>query len=171
MSKKKIISIIAGTIILTLASVGIFKYVENKNMIERREIQIAKFQSRYDEINEMTPYEHNEGLLEMLKNDLETTYKNDPYMASFMSKHTFRMIEEGYFFKTAYEDNLKLTINMIRYKTKSKKNVESIEDVKAIVDDIRYNKKDKLNCLIVKAFDTSLKNYQVYIESSIPSPY
>ena len=44
MSKKTIIAIITGTIILTLASVEIFKYVENKDMIERREINISKIQ-------------------------------------------------------------------------------------------------------------------------------
>ena len=168
MSKKKIISIIAGTIILTLASVGIFKYVENKNMIEKREIQIAKFQSRYDEINESTPYESNKWLMEDIKNsNLNTNDEVEVYLIN----HKLNMLKEGTFFKMAYEDNLKLTIDMIRYKTKSKKNVESIEDVKAIVEDIRYNKKDKLNILIVKSFDTSLKYYQVYIESSIPSPY
>jgi hypothetical protein len=78
------------------------------------------------------------------------------------------MLEKGTFFKMAYEENLNLTIDMVRYKFgSSKKNVESIEDVKVIVDDIRCNKKDKLNILIVKSFDISLKYYQVYIESSI----
>jgi hypothetical protein len=165
MSKKKIITIVTGIIIMTMASVGIFKYVEKKKEIERREIQISNFQSRYDKINESTPYESNEWLMEDIKNS--NLNKNDEVEA-YILKSKINMLEKGTFFKMAYEENLNLTIDMVRYKFgSSKKNVESIEDVKVIVDDIRCNKKDKLNILIVKSFDISLKYYQVYIESSI----
>ena len=171
MSKKTIIAIITGTIILTLASVEIFKYVENKDMIERREIQISKFQSRYNEINESTPYESNKWLMEDIKNSNSNLNINDE-VETYLLKSKINMLEKGTFFKMAYEENLNLTIDMIRYRVgSSKKDVESIEDVKVIIDDIRCNEMDKLNILIVKSFDTSLKYYQVYIESSIPSLY
>jgi len=169
MSKKIIITIITGAIILTLVSVGIFKYVENKNMIERREIQISKFQSRYNEINKSTPYESNKWLMEDIKN---SNLNINDEVEEYLLKSKINMLEKGTFFKMAYEENLNLTIDMIRYRVGfSKKDVESIEDVKVIIDDIRCNEKDKLNILIVKSFDTSLKYYQVYIESSIPSLY
>jgi hypothetical protein len=167
MSKKNIIAIVAGIIIITLA-VGIFKYVEKKKELERREIQISKFQSRYDEINDITPYENNEYLMEDIKNSNLNT--NDQVEA-YIIKSKIDMLEKGTFFKMAYEHNLNLTIDMVKYKLGSKKNIENIEDIKSIVDDIRYNKKDKLNLLIIKTFDTSLKYYQIYVEYSTSSLY
>ncbi len=153
MTKKLIIA----TIIIILSVIGGVYY---HNYIKNKEHQkhISKFESEYYEINSQSPYELNKSLLESVGN-----INTNDEVGMYIVKSKLNMIEDGYFFKTSYEDNLKLTIDMLEYKLKNiKRNQLTLDDVRKVVDDIRTKPNDRLNSLIIKTFDKSIEYYVEY---------
>lgn len=153
MTKKLIIA----TIIIILSVIGgvyYHNYIKNKE----HQRQISKFESEYYEINSQSPYELNKTLLESVGN-----INTNDEVGMYIVKSKLNMIEEGYFFKTSYEENLKLTIDMLEYKLNNiKRNQLTLDDVRKVVDDIRTKPNDRLNSLIIKTFDKSIEYYVEY---------
>lgn len=120
-------------------------------------IKTREFRNRFEQITESTPQE----LCELFNEKIKNASDNSPF-----KNYSIEMIksQQASFYKVASEQQAKLIIDVLFYKgIISKKNV-SMEKIESYVNDIRKNKKDRLDDLVVESFDLMFEYEQEKIK-------
>lgn len=67
----------------------------------------------------------------------------------------------SYFYESEGNDNIKLCVEIIKYKVDKFKKSEPIEpQIQEYVDKIMFGKKDQIDMILINAFETSVNNFQ-----------
>lgn len=148
---KKIIIISVSLILVTILGViGYNKYQEQVKIDEFNN-KLEYFQNRVKEINETVP----EDLITLFLQHVGTDelYKN---WDTDMINHQI-----SYFYESEGNDNIKLCVEIIKYKVSKFKEDEPIEpQIQEYIDKIMFGKKDQIDMILINTFETSVKCFQ-----------
>ena len=158
---KKII--IISVVLSLIVPIGYFGYKEYQKQMEIKEYnqKVVKFQTKLRDINEITP----DHFVELFMNNLKKAGPEDP-MVKIVSMDP-NMIDRqcAYFYKSGYEEQIKLCSEMLVYKGVIKnKEVQTPEEIVNHINSIRNGNMDKIDKMIVQTFDTSVGYLQTYLE-------
>jgi hypothetical protein len=145
------------TILLVILSVLFLTSCDNTE--KEKQLQTMKFETKLKYITEVSPDTMYLHTLEMLSNK-----QNDPN--SGFSNWTPEMIQDqaAYTYHAESEDLIKLVVDMLVYKKMVGHGEVSVSELESFVDRVRNNKGDKIDNMIVQAFDLSIQYEQTYLE-------
>jgi len=145
------------TILLVILSVLFLTSCDNTE--KEKQLQTMKFETKLKDINEVSPDTMYVHTLEIL-----TTKKNEPN--SGFNGWSFEMIQDqaAYTYHAESEDLIKLVVDMLVYKKMVGHGEVSVSELESFVDRVRNNKGDKIDNMIVQAFDLSIQYEQTYLE-------